>query len=324
MEGFFRNLFQTQQRREGRESRRNRRPNSTGNDNGRSNRNNANTNPRSRPRPTPPASSANQRPTSQPGQPERPSTATEGGTPPFLNGVPLDQLPDDILQFILQQIGASNMPEGMSFGFQVPEGGPNGIPVESSNAPPPASTKAIRQLPIVSVTPQDLVDESNRECCICFEEHTIGEKVCRLPCAHIFHVKCIHQWLTKHCTCPICRYEVPTDNMQYEQGRKERMKGIKPRYARYELDRMTGKELRELCGRLRIQEMDIAGLDTRGVVEVILESGRIDVISAPDPVEYDSVQVLRNMGVGKLKKAMVEAGVFFDPIHVVSDIKPTF
>ena len=36
-------------------------------------------------------------------------------------------------------------------------------------APPPASKRAIRQLPIVKVTPEDLVDENNRECCICLE-----------------------------------------------------------------------------------------------------------------------------------------------------------
>jgi hypothetical protein len=44
-----------------------------------------------------------------------------------------------------------------------PQGGEN-------KGPPPASTKALRQLPIVTVAPEDLVDENNRECCICLEE----------------------------------------------------------------------------------------------------------------------------------------------------------
>lgn len=35
---------------------------------------------------------------------------------------------------------------------------------------PPASQKAVRQLPTIKVTPEDLVDPSNRECCICLEE----------------------------------------------------------------------------------------------------------------------------------------------------------
>lgn len=38
-----------------------------------------------------------------------------------------------------------------------------------NRGPPPASGKALRQLPTVTVTAEDLVDENNRECCICLE-----------------------------------------------------------------------------------------------------------------------------------------------------------
>ncbi len=64
---------------------------------------------------------------------------------------------------------------------------------QSPNAPPPASDGALRTLPIVTVTPEDLVDENNRECVVCFEPHNLGDKVVRLPCAHIckFFVFCV-------------------------------------------------------------------------------------------------------------------------------------
>ena len=39
-----------------------------------------------------------------------------------------------------------------------------------NNAPPPASQKAMRQIPTVALCAEDLTDENNRECCICFEE----------------------------------------------------------------------------------------------------------------------------------------------------------
>jgi len=39
-----------------------------------------------------------------------------------------------------------------------------------SGCTPPASQRSIRQIPTVAVTPEDLFDENNRSCCICFEE----------------------------------------------------------------------------------------------------------------------------------------------------------
>lgn len=181
---------------------------------------------------------------------------------------------------------------------------------------PPASTKSIRQLPTVSVTPEDLVDENNRECCICFEEHHIRDKVSRLPCAHIYHPSCIVQWLVKNNTCPQCRYELPTDNVVYERGREERMKARKPRYAKYELQRMHNKELKELCQRLGIHGM-LGIVEKREYIDLIVNSGKVDMIASPDPVEYESIEDLRKMGVSVLKKNMMNAGVFFDPKDVV-------
>jgi hypothetical protein len=82
-------------------------------------------------------------------------------------------------------------------------------PSAPSGRAPPASQKAIRKLPTIKVAPEDLVDENNRECCICFEENKLDDKVTRLPCAHIFHSCCIVDWLSNHsCTCPVRLIEV--------------------------------------------------------------------------------------------------------------------
>ena len=67
---------------------------------------------------------------------------------------------------------AAQFGEYMSENFQVPpqfmEHQQQQQPQRSG--PPPASTAALRQLPTILVTAEDLVEPSNRECCICFEE----------------------------------------------------------------------------------------------------------------------------------------------------------
>eukprot|EP00553_Chaetoceros_curvisetus_P001310 CAMPEP_0204621072 /NCGR_PEP_ID=MMETSP0717-20131115/6909_1 /ASSEMBLY_ACC=CAM_ASM_000666 /TAXON_ID=230516 /ORGANISM="Chaetoceros curvisetus" /LENGTH=686 /DNA_ID=CAMNT_0051635411 /DNA_START=191 /DNA_END=2251 /DNA_ORIENTATION=+ len=185
---------------------------------------------------------------------------------------------------------------------------------------PPASCKAIRQLPTVIVTPEDLVDENNRECCICLEPHNIGDRVIRLPCAHIYHPHCIINWLGSHSnTCPVCRYELSTDDAEFEQGREERMKQRKPRYARYELERMNVRELKDMAKKLKISPSGTNRefLEKKEVIDTILNSGKVIVVKAPEPIEYPSIGILRDMKIRQLKAAMEEAGVFFDPKDVV-------
>ena len=152
--------------------------------------------------------------------------------------------------------------------------------------------------------------------------NALGEKVTRLPCAHIFHTECVVDWLRNHaCTCPICRYELPTDDPMYEAGRAERMKLRKPRYARYELDRMSRKELVAL-----MRGRKIAGIaEKKDLVDHLIKESIIDLIPTPDPVEY-KMSELKSMRVSTLKRAMEEAGVFFHSKDVVekSDLISVF
>ena len=41
---------------------------------------------------------------------------------------------------------------------------------ERETGPPPASEKVLRTIPEIVVGEEDLVDEANRECCVCLEE----------------------------------------------------------------------------------------------------------------------------------------------------------
>jgi Ring finger domain len=94
---------------------------------------------------------------------------------------------------------------------------------------PPASVEAISRLPSVRVLPIDKIAGKNdkEECGICCERLVDGVALTRLPCGHVFHITCGVKWLQESCTCPECRYELPTRDPVYEIGRRERMKNRK-------------------------------------------------------------------------------------------------
>lgn len=44
------------------------------------------------------------------------------------------------------------------------------------------------------------------QCVVCLSDYQLNEKLQQLPlCNHLFHLPCIHEWLAKNATCPICR-----------------------------------------------------------------------------------------------------------------------
>ncbi|CAF1705179.1 unnamed protein product [Brassica napus] len=86
---------------------------------------------------------------------------------------------------------------------------------------PPASKSAVDGLPTVKVTKDMLRSEMN-QCAVCMDEFEDGGDVKQMPCKHVFHQDCLMPWLELHNSCPVCRFELPTDDPEYEsrvQGR---------------------------------------------------------------------------------------------------------
>lgn len=48
-------------------------------------------------------------------------------------------------------------------------------------------------------------------CTICVEHIKMNTDGMFMPCGHIFHPTCLTPWLGNKNTCPVCRFELPTE-----------------------------------------------------------------------------------------------------------------
>lgn len=96
------------------------------------------------------------------------------------------------------------------------------------------------------------------------------------------------------------------------------------RFAQHELDRMTLDELKQLARHCHVPVEHVVSSSSSttttttkaDLVRAIIQSGKVDIIPSPQPVEYD-LQELRDMSISQLKQCMAHAGVFFHAKDVV-------
>lgn len=149
-----------------------------------------------------------------------------------------------------------NVTSGSSFNSMLPLlsysiGDAVRVPTSDSKGVPPASKSVIEKLPRVMVvsssssssktgtsSPSPVgsddaecdgvtvpVTKVNLECIppcsICTDEFDDDDDdITHLPCMHYFHRRCVTQWLSRNCSCPVCRKEMPTDDQEYEDMRR--------------------------------------------------------------------------------------------------------
>lgn len=76
---------------------------------------------------------------------------------------------------------------------------------------PPAARSVIEALPHVKIS-----EEMVSECPVCKDSFRVGDYAKLMPCKHLYHFDCIITWLKMHNSCPVCRFELPTDDLEYE------------------------------------------------------------------------------------------------------------
>ena len=83
---------------------------------------------------------------------------------------------------------------------------------------PPASKKAVEKLKKYKINEEKIKEFGFENLCgICKDEFIIGEECLSMPCNHYFHRNCLLPWLKERNSCPICRYELPTDDADFEK-----------------------------------------------------------------------------------------------------------
>ncbi len=63
------------------------------------------------------------------------------------------------------------------------------------------------------------MEEVLSECSVCKDEFEDREELVLMPCKHLFHGACLVPWLKMHNSCPTCRYELLTDDEEYEANK---------------------------------------------------------------------------------------------------------
>lgn len=84
---------------------------------------------------------------------------------------------------------------------------------------PPAAMSFVNSLPRVIVN-EAHEKQDDLTCAICRDILVIGTEVNQLPCLHLYHPACILPWLNARNSCPLCRYELPTDDQEYEEQKR--------------------------------------------------------------------------------------------------------
>ena len=89
---------------------------------------------------------------------------------------------------------------------------------------PPASKNAVEKLKKYKIN-EEKIKEFGFEnlCAVCKDEFNIGEECLSMPCNHYFHGNCLLPWLKERNSCPVCRYELPTDDADFEKMKKQKL-----------------------------------------------------------------------------------------------------
>ena len=87
---------------------------------------------------------------------------------------------------------------------------------------PPASKNSIEKLETFKINSEKLKGFGvENTCAVCKDEFVIGQDCLLMPCSHHYHKECLLPWLNERNSCPVCRFELPTDDEDFERRKRQ-------------------------------------------------------------------------------------------------------
>ncbi len=138
------------------------------------------------------------------------------------------------------------------------------------NAPRRTKESVIDSLPTCASASAD-----DTKCAVCQESFAesgdADSTAVRLPCEHPFHRCCIVPWLQEHNTCPTCRFELDTDDSEYNArlhaDRAERDRALEQKLTDCGTTSLSTAELKAL---LRLRKIERNSREDReGLIELL-------------------------------------------------------
>ena len=77
--------------------------------------------------------------------------------------------------------------------------------------------KVINNLPESKIKDVSKLTSEKKKCIICLDEFINDEYLACLPCIHAFHSKCIKNWLKRNKECPICKFKITDETLNYQE-----------------------------------------------------------------------------------------------------------
>mmetsp|Transcript_8367 Transcript_8367/g.5973 ORF Transcript_8367/g.5973 Transcript_8367/m.5973 type:complete len:85 (-) Transcript_8367:103-357(-) len=82
-----------------------------------------------------------------------------------------------------------------------------------------AKKESVAKLPIVKIEQKHCKKTGASQfeppsCTVCCDSIQMGKKGMFMPCGHVYHPDCLLPWFETNNTCPVCRFELPTEEQQ--------------------------------------------------------------------------------------------------------------